>query len=126
MPVGKEIGVFKGTFTSVKTCTINGDDGVVEGTYTAKVTGQIAGTAVGTLTFSGANGSGTLGDLGTGYLDSGDVVNYKGQGVYWSGKHGVWETRAGVKMGDQMIVAEAQVKMKDGEFSLSGKLFELT
>lgn len=126
MPVGKELGSFKGSFTSVRTCEVNGDDGVVEGTYTAKVSGQIAGTAVGTLTFSGANSGGTLSDLGTGYLDSGDAINYKGQGVYWSGKHGVWETRAAVKMGDQMIVAEAQVKMKDGEFSLSGKLFELT
>ncbi len=126
MPVGKELGSFKGSFTSVETCEVNGDDGVVEGTYTAKVTGKIAGTAVGTLTFSGSNSGGTLSDLGTGYLDSGDAVNYKGQRVYWSGKHGVWETRAAVKMGDQMIVAEAQVKMKDGEFSVSGKLFELT
>jgi hypothetical protein len=33
---------------------------------------------------------------------------------------------AAVMMGDQRIVAEAQIKMKDAEFPLSAKLFELT
>jgi len=126
MPVGKELGKFKGKFSSVRTCEVNGESGVVEGSYTAKVTGEISGTAVGTLTFSGTNARGMLGDLGTGYLDSGDPQGYIGHGVYFAGSRGTWETRAGVVMGDQVLVAEGQIKMSDGEFSISGKIFELT
>ena len=125
MPVGKELGKFKGTFTSVRTCEINGEQAIVEGTYTAKVTGQLSGTAVGTLTFSGSNARGTANDLGTGYLASGDVINYKSQGVYWSGSNGKWETRGASMMGDQMLVVESQITMSDGVFSLSGEIFEL-
>ncbi len=125
MPVGKELGKFKGIFTSVRTCEVNGEQGVVEGTYTAKVSGQLSGTAVGTLTFSGSNARGTANDLGTAYLASGDVINYKTQGVYWSGSHGKWETRGAVMMGDQMLVVEGQISMSDGVFSSSGKIFEL-
>ncbi len=125
MPVGKEIGKFDGKFTSVRQCAVNGEEGIVEGSYTAKVSGELKGTAVGTLTFTGLNSRGTISDLGTGYLDAGEAVPYKGHGVYWSGKHGAWETRAGVVMGDQVFVAEGQITLADGVFSFSGKLFEL-
>lgn len=126
MPVGKQIGKYEGTFTSVRVCEVNGEQQVAEGSYTAKVSGDLSGTAVGTMTFSGTNGQGTMNDLGAGYLASGDVVTYKSQGVYWSGKQGHWETRAAAVMGDDQIVVEGKITMKDGKFSLSGGVFELT
>ncbi|MEM7542830.1 MAG: hypothetical protein AAF384_14785 [Pseudomonadota bacterium] len=88
MPVGNELGQFNGTFTNVRTCEVDGDHMVVEGSYTAKVVGSIDGTAVGTMTFSGTNDRGTLSDLGAGYMSSGEVSPYKASGVYWKSGDG--------------------------------------
>ena len=126
MPRGNELGEFVGSFTSVRTCEVNGDNAIVEGSYSAKISGSLSGTAFGTLTLSGSSERGTLADLGTGYLDSGDVENYIGQGVYWAGSGGSWETRAAVMMGEQMLVAESRIVLTNGAFSLAGKVFELT
>ncbi len=126
MPVGKELGTYTGKFSSVRICEINGDQQIAEGSYTAKVSGEISGTAVGTMTFDGTNERGTYTELGVGYLDSGDVTTYKAHGVYWfGGKGNGWQTRAAVMMGDQTLVVEGQIKMSDGVFSLSGKVAEL-
>ncbi len=46
MPVGKEIGKYKGTFSYVRLCERNGSEEVVEGSYKAKVSGELNGTAV--------------------------------------------------------------------------------
>jgi len=126
MPVGKELGKYKGTLTSVRVCESNGGDEIVEATYTAKMSGQMSGTAVGTMTFTGSNERGMLGDLGAGYLDSGGVESYKGHGAYWANSQGSWETRGAVVMGDQMLVVEGQVTMSEGTFSISGTVSELT
>lgn len=126
MPAGKEIGSYKATFNSVRVCEINGEEQLVEASYSSKVVGQLSGTGVATMKFSGNGQRGTLADVGIGYLASGDVVTYKGQGVYWASKQGNWETRAAVMVGDQMCVAEGQISMSDGLFSSSGKIFELT
>ena len=125
MPVGKELGSYEGTFTSIRVCEINGEEQIVEGSYSGKVSGQLSGTGSGTTTFSGPNERGILSDLGVAYLDSGDVVSYKGQGVYWSTSQGIWETRAAFVIGDQVMVGEGQLTMADGVVSSSGKLFEL-
>ena len=84
------------------------------------------GTGSGTTTFSGPNERGILSDLGVAYLDSGDVVSYKGQGVYWSTSQGNWETREAVVMGDQMLVVEGQITLSDGVFSINGTVSPLT
>ncbi len=126
MPVGKELAKYKGTMTSVRVCETNGGDEIVEGTYTAKMSGEMSGTAVGTMTFTGSNERGTLTDRGAGYLDSGSVESYKAHGAYWSGNQGNWETRQAVVMGDQMLVVEGQITMSDGVFSVSGTVSELT
>ncbi len=126
MPAGKEIGSFSGKFTSVRVREINGEERIIDGTYEAAVSGQLSGTATGSMTFSGLNDRGMLNDLGVGYLDSGDVVSYKGQGVYWAGDKGQWEGRAAVIIGDQTVVAESQITLANGSFSLKGTLVELT
>lgn len=126
MPVGKEIGSYKGTFNSVRICEVDGEQQLVEGSYTSKVSGQLTGTGVATMKFSGNNQRGTISDVGIGYLTTGDVLTYKGQGVYWAGKQGNWETSAAVIVGDQMCVAEGQITMSDGIFSSAGKIYELT
>ena len=126
MPVGKQLATYKGTMTSVRVCETNGGDEIVEGTYTAKMSGEMSGTAVGTMTFTGSNERGTLADRGAGYLDSGSVESYVANGAYWSGSQGNWETRAAVVMGDQVLVVEGQITMSDGVFSLSGTVSELT
>ena len=125
MPVGKELGNYKGTFSSLRVCEINGEQQIAEGSYTGKVSGDLSGTAVGTMTFTGTNERRILSDLGSAFLDSGEVITYKGQGVYWYGSNGNWETRAAAVMGDQTLVAEGQITMSDGVFSLSGKVAEL-
>lgn len=125
MPVGNELGKYKGTFTSIRVCEINGEEQIAEGAYTAKISGELSGTAVGTMTFTGPIERGILTDLGTAFLDSGEVMTYKGQGVYWAGSQGSWETRAAAVMGDQTLVAEGQINMSDGVFSLNGKVAEL-
>ena len=126
MPVGKELAKYKGAMTSVRVCETNCGDEIVEGTYTAKMSGEMSGTAVGTLTFTGSNQGGTLTDRGAGYLDSGSVESYKAHGTYWSGSQGNWETREAVIMGGQNLVVEGQITMSDGVFSLSGTVSELT
>ncbi|MCB1746620.1 MAG: hypothetical protein H6977_11835 [Gammaproteobacteria bacterium] len=122
MPVGKQIGSYSGAFSYVRYPA----EGVVEGSYTGTVKGDLAGTATGTMTFCGDFDRGTVSDLGAGYLKSGGVVPYKGQGVYWSTSQGNWETRAAVMVDGNPCVVEGQIKMKDGTFTMSGKLFELT
>ena len=126
MPVGKGLGEYSGTFSSVRVCERSGDQQTVEGTYAAKVSGDLSGTAVGTMTFSGTNERGTMTDVGTGFLDSGDVTNYNAHGVYWASGQGTWETRQAVVMGDQTLVVEGQINMSDGVFSLNGTVSELT
>ena len=125
MPVGKEIGKYKGTFSYVRLCERNGAQEVIEGSYKSKVSGELNGTAVGTMTFTGTTERGTLQDSGTGFLDSGDVTPYEARGVYWASSQGRWETRAAVVMGDQTLVVEGQIKMSDGDFSLSGAVSQL-
>lgn len=126
MPAGKEIGSFDAKITSVRVREINGEERIIDGSYEAHVSGQLSGTATGTLTFTGLNDRGMLNDLGIGYLDSGDVLSYKSQGVYWVGDKGRWETRAAVLLGDQTAVVEAQITLANGSFSMKGKLLELT
>ena len=126
MPVGNEIGSFKANFTSVRTVEINGEEVVTEGSYMGKVSGQLSGTVTGTVTFSGTNERGTMTGLSVGYLESGDVLPGKGQGVYWSGGKGKWETRSAFMLPEAMLVGEGQIALADGEFTWSGKLFELT
>ena len=126
MPVGKEIGSFNGDFTSVRIREINGEERVIEGTYEIQVSGQLSGIATGTITFTGSNDTGVVADLGVGYLDSGDVLSAKGQGVYWSGDKGAWEVRSAYLLGGQAVVSEGQVILDGGKFSLKGKILELT
>ena len=129
MPVGKELANFEAKFTSVRTVAINGEEVVTEGSYMGKVSGQLSGTVTGTATFTGTTGAsarGTMTALSVGYLDSGDVLPGKGQGVYWATSAGNFETRAALMLGDQMVVGEGQIALANGEFTWSGKLFELT
>jgi hypothetical protein len=122
MPVGKELGTYSGAFNYVKYA----DDGSVEGSYTAKVTGDLAGTATGTMTFVGGTDRGVCADRGAGYLTAGDVVPYHGQGAYWSTSQGHWEVRIAFMVGENRVVSEGQITMKDGVFSLTGTLSELS
>jgi hypothetical protein len=129
MPVGNELGNIESKFTSLRTVEINGEEVVTEGSYMGRVSGQLSGTVTGTATFTGTVGAtarGTMTALSVGYLDSGDVLPGKGQGVYWATSTGNFETRAAFMLGDQMIVGEGQIALADGEFTWSGKLFELT
>ena len=126
MPVGNQIGNFEAKFDAIRVVEVRGSERVVEGSYTGKVSGGLAGTVTGTMTFSGTNDRGTLSDQGIGYFDSGDVQAGRGQGVYWSNGAGQWETRAAFMLDDQMIVGEGQVSLSNGEFTMSGAIFELT
>ena len=90
------------------------------------VSGQLNGTVTGTVTFSGSNDSGTMTGLSVAYLDSGEVLPDKGQGVYWSGGNGKWETRAAFLLPDAMMAGEGQISLADGKFTWSGKVLELT
>ena len=55
MPVGKQLGKFDGKFNSIRIVEVNDDNTrILEGSYSAAVTGDLAGTAKGTMTFDGA------------------------------------------------------------------------
>ncbi len=122
MPVGKELGSYSGSFSYIR----YPEEGAVEGSYTAKVTGDLAGTATGTMTFNGDAERGTCSDRGAGYLTAGGVVPYNGHGTYWATSQGNWEVRLAFMVGETPTVSEGQISMKDGVFSLTGKLYELT
>ncbi|MDA0822609.1 MAG: hypothetical protein O3C28_09325 [Proteobacteria bacterium] len=107
MPVGKELSSYKGAFTSVRNCETNGAEDKVEGCYTAKVSGEIKGTAVGTMTFRGSNGRGLLSDIGAGYLDSGEVVPYKAHVALQCPRRG--STRMG------LVASSSALCMKPGD-----------
>ncbi|MFT4564375.1 MAG: hypothetical protein ACI9BW_004138 [Gammaproteobacteria bacterium] len=126
MPAGKEIASFTGKFSSIRVIEVGDDTRVLEGTYQATISGELNGSANGSITFDGRSERGTLVDRGVGFFDSGDVVNAKGQGVYWLGKQGSWEVRAAYQIGDQMVVSEGQVTMVGDDVSLTGKIYELT
>ena len=126
MPVGNELGNIESKFTSVRTVEINGEEVVTEGSYMGRVSGQLNGTVTGTATFSGTNDRGTITGLSVGYLDSGEVLPGKGQGVYWSDGSGKWQTRAAFMLPDAMMVGEGQIALGDGEITWIGKIFELT
>lgn len=126
MPTGKSIGQYAGEFSSVRVCDISAGEQVMEGSYQAKVSGDLDGSAVGTMTFAGTNERGTMTDLGVGYLKSGDVTTYKANGVYWANGQGQWEVRAAVVMGDQTLVVEGQINLADDGVTLAGKILELT
>lgn len=126
MPVGKELGKFDGKFSSIRVLEVGDDTRVLEGTYAIEVSGQLSGTANGSITFDGRVERGTIKDRGVGFFASGDVVNAKGQGVYWLGSQGTWEVRSAYMIGDQMVVSEGQVVMAGEEVSLKGKIYELT
>ena len=99
---------------------------VTEGSYMGRLSGKLSGTFTGTATFSGTNGRGTITALGVGYLDSGEALPGKGQGVYWSDGNGKWETRAAFMLPDAMLVGEGQIALADGEFTWNAKISELT
>jgi hypothetical protein len=126
MPVGKELGAYAGTFTSVRIVENDGDRRIFEGSYSANVSGQLNATLLGTMTFSGTDKRGTLSDRGVGYFDTGEILAGKGQGVYWLNGNGNWEMRAAFILPEQAPVGEGQVTLTKGVLTLSGKIFELT
>jgi hypothetical protein len=126
MPLGKELGSFDGKITSVRVREINGEERIIEGTYEAGISGSMAGTGTGTLTFRGLNDRGTVSDLGVAYLASGDAPSARGQGVYFLSGKGQWQVRCAYLLGDQPLVSEGQITLAKGSFSLKGKIFELT
>ena len=126
MPAGKELGTYEGKFASIRVLEVGEDTRVLEGTYSATVSGQLKGIAKGTMTFDGRTERGTIAANVVGFFASGDVVNGKGQGVYWQGSQGSWEIRAAFMLGDQMAVSEGQVIMDGEEVLLKGKILELT
>ena len=126
MPVGKELGAFDGKFSSIRVVEVGEGTRVLEGIYSAAMTGNMKGVAKGTITFDGRTERGVFSDKGVGFFDSGDVANGKGQGVYWSSGGGTWEIRGAFQIGDQMVVSEGQVSMSGDDVLLKGKIFELT
>ena len=76
--------------------------------------------------FDGPAERGVLSDRGFGIFTSGEVVNAKGQGVYWANGDGTWEIRGAFKLGDQLVVSEGQVIMDGQDVLLKGDIFELT
>lgn len=126
MPAGKELGTYSGKFSSIRVVEVGEGTRILEGTYSGTVSGQIKGIAKGTMTFDGRTERGTFNDKGVGFFASGEVVNSKGQGVYWQGSQGNWEIRGGFALGDQMVVSEGQVIMDGEEVLLKGKIFELS
>lgn len=127
MPAGKQLGKFDGKFTSIRVLKVRDDNSrVLEASYSAGVTGELAGTAKGTMTFDGRAENGVLTDRGFGIFASGEAVNAKGQGVYWGGADGTWEIRGAFKLGEQMVVSEGQVIMDGQDVLLKGNIFALT
>lgn len=126
MPVGKQLGSFDGTFSAIRVVEVGDDTRVLEGTYTATVSGQLKGVANGSMTFDGRSERGTFNDRGVGFFESGEVVNAKGQGVYWAGSQGTWEIRGAFQLGEQMVVSEGQVVLNGEEVTLKGNIYELT
>ena len=78
------------------------------------------------MTFDGVTQRGTMSAYVVGFFASGDVVNGKGQGVYWQGNQGGWEIRGAFEMGHKMLVSEGQVSMNGEQVLLKGKILELT
>ncbi|MGR8948663.1 MAG: hypothetical protein ACU84Q_11485 [Gammaproteobacteria bacterium] len=126
MPVGKKIGRYEGKFDSIRVVELGDDTRVLEGSYSATVSGGMKGIAKGTMTFDGHADRGTMSANVVGFFASGDVVNGKGQGVYWRGKKGRWEIRGAFALGDQMLVSEGRVIMDGEKVLIQGKIFELT
>ena len=126
MPVGKELATFDGKFDAITVAEVGEGTRVLEGNYSASLSGQMQGVAKGTITFDGRAERGVFSDQGVGFFDSGDVANGRGRGVYWASGAGVWEIRGAFEIGDQLVVSEGQVSMSGSDVLLSGKIFELT
>jgi len=115
MPIGKHVGEFSATSTSVTISTSTGGDLLqsmnVEGTATGY------GTVRGTLTFHpDAPGvqSGKVTWVGTGYLENGEMVGGTGSGVFEQSAKQRWRVRV------IMRISDGTVLLSDGELLLEG------
>ena len=125
MDVGKELSTYDGVFSPLRTREVNGDETVVETTYSTKTSGDLAGTAMGTMTLSGTIERGTITELGNLFLDAGGGGPYRSQGVYWVDGTGNWQFRRMGIYGDLVYLAEDHCRLSDGVISVTGKLSEL-
>ena len=124
MPQGKEIGEFTSKSTSLRVTAIDGGEQTIEMSSEGTVSGQLSGTIINTVTFSGTNDRGSYTDNGVGYLDSGDSVQGCGQGVYWLSKPGEWETRGVLTLSaGQNLILEGRIVLATRTWS--GKISEL-
>jgi len=118
MPIGKHVGEFSVTSTSVTNSTSTSGELLqivnVEGTATGY------GTVLGTVTFHpDAPGvqSGKVAWVGTGYLENGEMVGGTGSGVFEQSAKHRWRVRV------IMRISDGTVLLSDGELLLEGRTY---
>ncbi len=123
MPLGKEIGAFSSTATALRMTAVDGPNRTIEGSFEGTTTGEVAGTLLRTITFSGDDEGGSYTGCGAAFT-AGDTVHGEEQGVYMRTGAGVWATRGVVRLSTgQTIVLEGEVTLATRVWD--GKSFEL-
>ena len=92
MAQGKQLGEWSCKFTSFTITPGPAGSIVTQGNYEGPISGEMAGTLIGTASFVGGK-SGTFSICVSGYLDDGNEFSATGSGTYEStGKHH-WSTQ---------------------------------
>jgi hypothetical protein len=118
MASGKPIGEF--SFKMVNQTNLPGPAGSVLVQVNFEGTGAGFGAIFDTSTFVGGGRDGTFSQVGSAYLDNGDVLNGIGQGTYESkGKHR-WSTKSTIQISDGRRLSS------EGEIDLAARTWKGT
>lgn len=122
MAQGKQSGEWSCKFTSFTLTPGPAGSIVTQGNYEGPVTGEVAGTLIGTVTFVGGK-SGTYSLCVSVFLDDGNEMSATGSGTYESsGKHR-WSTQGVAQLPDgRTITLTGEIDLASR--SWTGKSFE--
>jgi hypothetical protein len=122
MAQGKQTGEWSSKFTSFTLTPGPGGSIVTQGNYEGPLTGEVAGTLIGTITFVGGK-SGTYSMCVSVFLNDGNAMSVTGSGMYESsGKHH-WATQGTAQLPDgQTLILSGEVDLASR--SWTGKSFE--
>ena len=127
MPIGKEVGSYTVTATSITKEVDAAGNSVFTLNYEGTVSGGWNGSVLSTMTSttSGNYAAGTYTSTVSVYLEDGSVVTGEGSGVFRSVGGHQWQLNGTDLVSDGSCIASEGV-LKLADKTLTGKIFEIT
>ena len=123
MPIGKEMGTFSLTTTSITNLPSEGGFLFGQVNLEGTVTGELTGTVLLTMNFKTSDmKGGTYTSVAAAFLESGDTLNGEGSGCYESSGAHKWRMRGHDVLSNGSIIAlEAEMDLASRTYS--GKIY---